>query len=85
MSNEVRVVNSRLLDDMDAGELRERLVRRAMRIKENNPAIACWSDLLPHIQDDISRISIKIGKSTAYVFACTIDDIEAGIYDLSDS
>ena len=85
MTNEVRVVNSRLLDDMDAGELRERLVRRAMRIKESNPAIACWSDLLPHIQEDISRISFMFGKFTAYVFACTFDYIEAGIYDLSES
>jgi hypothetical protein len=85
MSNEVKVVSVRALDDMDAGELRERLVRRAVRIKENDPTICCWSDLLPHVQDDISRISMKIGKSTAFVFACTIDDIEAGNYDLSGS
>lgn len=64
---------------LDAGYAREELVRKVKDLKATNPNICCWSDVLPHVEQDIADVAKIIGKSTAYVFACTIDDIEADL------
>jgi hypothetical protein len=62
---------------LDAGQAREELVQKAKEIQKANPNVCCWSDLLELIHEDISYVAKLINKSTAYVLACTIDDLEA--------
>lgn len=64
---------------LDAGYAREELVRKAKDILKANPNICCWSDLLEPINKDVEDVAKLINKSTAYVLACTIDDLEADI------
>ena len=37
----------------------------------------CWSEVAEALETQIAALAKQIGKSTAYVLACTIDDVEA--------
>ena len=41
----------------------------------------CWSEVYAVIKNDIFNLADKLGETTAYVFACLIDDVEAGAYE----
>lgn len=59
----------------DAGEMRVKLSNRAIKHMRDGDA-SCYSELWPLIKDDVVVLAGLIGEPAAYVFACTIDDID---------
>lgn len=65
---------------MDAGVLRQGLVKRVREMMDNG-AFACWTDLFPYIQEDIKLLSQLTGLDPTYIGFCVIDDVEADLAD----
>ena len=41
----------------------------------------CWSEIAEALKTQIAALAKQIGKSTAYVLACTTDDVDAGNFE----
>ena len=72
--NQVQMANEILTKD--AGVERERLTEKAIQLMQDGTA-SCFSELYDHIAEDVDVLAVLIGKSPAYVMACTIDDVQA--------
>lgn len=68
----------------NAGQLRTDLVKKCRKIKNDDPAVCCWTDLYDHVRKDVLDLALRIHRCPAYVMSCLIDDLEADLVDDSE-
>jgi hypothetical protein len=59
---------------MDDNDVRVALVKKVRELFQTK--CNCWSEVYTALEKEILNLSFSIGKSTGYVFACLVDDVE---------
>lgn len=77
MSSEFPFVNKR---NSDAHDMRVALCKQMNDLLKSGKC-CCWSEVYAATKNDVLRLADKVGQTTAYVFACLVDDVEADTYE----